>query len=193
MFDAFPRLPLELRIRIWESAVFPRMVYLPQLTKQMLSTHLRVQPTTSWPPVMLVCHESRQYANYQQFHISGPESRPTWINLAADMVCIAWYDFLEDPFPQHRSQIQRLQIDLNIDDYSPLYFRRICHQIMSYPNLTDLRFIVSEPLIFWGLFFKDRDWYACAAENISLVCPVSGLVLTGDQLDMSVEWRRKRS
>lgn len=119
MFEPFLRLPLELRIRVWELAAFPRLVYLPRTPENSQFTLETILPEnqlheTLPPPVMHACHESRQYAMYQKVSLSPSSPQHIWANFENDTICVNFQDFINRRgLELHRSQIRRLRMTVD--------------------------------------------------------------------------------
>ncbi|KAF7168387.1 hypothetical protein CNMCM5623_001470 [Aspergillus felis] len=92
-FHLFPRLPFELRARIWELTVEPRTVEVRVKKDNSLWGEGEILHVTSSTPVLAVlqaCHEARNLRLYQQaFNFSSAvERRHVWVNFDIDMISI---------------------------------------------------------------------------------------------------------
>lgn len=87
-FHPFPRLPLELRQRIWELGIEPRKVVVGR------SRFLRC-PRSPPPPLLHACAESRSYLQkyYRKAFVYGNPSRYSWVNFDNDTIYMMDYDF----------------------------------------------------------------------------------------------------
>lgn len=125
-FYLFPRLPFELRARIWELTVEPRTVEV-RVKKEHGSWGriLRVISSTPVPAVLQACHEARNQWLYQKaFNFSsGVEQRYVWVNFKIDMISIGdtYFDTIE---PAERLLIRRLEREeFNASSPAGLLFR----------------------------------------------------------------------
>lgn len=130
MFEPFLRLPLELRIRIWELATFPRLVYPPRTlgwSEYMLEMYLpeNQRHATLPPPIMHACRESRRYAKYQKASLSPSSPQYIWANFENDVICVAFRDFIDTPgLEKHRSEVRRLRLMVDYDRCYDYFFTK---------------------------------------------------------------------
>ncbi|KAF2027751.1 hypothetical protein EK21DRAFT_50758, partial [Setomelanomma holmii] len=107
-FHPFPRLPAELRARIWEMTIEPRIVDVQIRFKKDTTTvpHSSYGPFLSSPtPVpgpLQTCREARYgrlyHGTFSNLAIANgapkdSERRYVWLNIDIDMISIGWTDF----------------------------------------------------------------------------------------------------
>ena len=81
-FYPFPRLPLTLRIQIWEVATDDRVLRV----KKKLHYKQGYWPPTLVPAVTRACWESRKYCSYQKAFIIDLSPRYIWANFDCDII-----------------------------------------------------------------------------------------------------------
>ncbi|KAK3343326.1 hypothetical protein B0H65DRAFT_429508, partial [Neurospora tetraspora] len=118
-FHLFPRLPIELRLMIWEATISPRIIDVRASTYN--DDDDGVTPA---PPILHTCRESRNVGlhiqgGYQFSNLSLPyfdgslygRPRYIWVNFELDMIDIGgpstWL------FNEYRPNIKRLRIELH--------------------------------------------------------------------------------
>jgi hypothetical protein len=148
-FHPFPRLPLELRQRIWELSIEPRTVAIRlsdgprpdpyEAELGLAPQHLldacaaaravaNVYPERTPPPCLLhVCSESRSHLQrfYQKAFPVGSTPRYTWVNFDADTVCMRAADL--QGFAADLPLTRRLILETQ----HPNKFRRQCLKLLS--------------------------------------------------------------
>ncbi|KAL7904454.1 hypothetical protein GGI35DRAFT_199718 [Trichoderma velutinum] len=195
---SFSILPFELRSYIWSLAVEPRHITKVRVKKIEGSFSKKqrqrgkdiLYETTSTPPpaLMHVCYESRQQAPYQRAFTAGTEPRWTWVNFEFDIFCISSFHAVRD-FTSHLSEIQRLQIrtDDELDWYESATTYNGLSTLSILENLREIQ-VVLEGELMWGDVFAERSFGCCPQDNITFLDEGSGLVLTGSQVKMALDW-----
>lgn len=197
---SFASLPYEIRSYIWSLAVEPRHitnVREKKRTEKFRKKHRMrrkdvLYETTSAPPpaVMHVCRESRQNAPYQKAFTVGTEPRWTWVNFELDIFCVTSIWRLED-IVSHRSEVQRLQIrtedDLNWYDAATIYGG--LKILLEFVSLKDVRIVLEPGDLMWADVFTEWGMVGCPKETVTFLDEGSGIVFTGEQLNMVGDWR----
>ncbi|KAK4063916.1 hypothetical protein Trihar35433_8624 [Trichoderma harzianum] len=137
IFYPFPRLPLELRIRIWNSTAFPRKVH---VKRRWVGRYGEfglhdMATSTPCPPVVQVCQESRRHAPYQRTFTTGAEPRYIWVNFETDTICNDdSHNALK--LAPHEQDIQRLRF--SIDGELAYKYLSICGD-QQFKNFTSIK------------------------------------------------------
>ncbi|RFU78378.1 hypothetical protein TARUN_3900 [Trichoderma arundinaceum] len=187
-FHPFPRLPLELRARIWGLTAHPRLVHVR--VKKHESRPFGVVCVTSPtppPPVMQVCQESREYGPYRRAFTIGSEARYLWVNFESDMISLG--DINLDDLESHQSDIQRLRFTVGSDESYDAFCYHRSGELGNFPVLKEIHVLVEEDILIWGSAFEDYGWGFCPEENIRFIDNASGLVLNGYQLLAALDFR----
>lgn len=90
-FHPFPRLPLEIRIQIWKSAIeTSRVLKIRKLKRRSLFKPYSPAywSPTNTPSVIRVCRESRKNSGYQKAFIVEGSPRYFWVNFENDVLQI---------------------------------------------------------------------------------------------------------
>ncbi|KAL2126599.1 hypothetical protein VTI74DRAFT_564 [Chaetomium olivicolor] len=165
-FHPFPRLPLELRQKIWELSVEPREVVI-RCSKIDFEDR---QPTPP-PPLLLACAESRSYIRRfytraflqddQDPHNPSVPSKHYWINFDIDEVCMMDHDF---KYFSAIPQIQRMIIASNDSEY--FYRFRV------FPFLQKARALESLTVLNWEGAPVDQWWegWITLMEDVYFTC-----------------------
>ncbi|EHK18972.1 uncharacterized protein TRIVIDRAFT_66993 [Trichoderma virens Gv29-8] len=189
-FHPFPRLPYELRARIWDLAAHPRHVRIRITNDSEANTFASPMPP---PAIMHACRESRQCAPYQKAFFSTlpgeSMARYVWVNFKEDMICLTDYQYER---LKHKDEIQRLRITIpkgrdgrNWSDAFP-HFRR--ESLGKFPLLREVHVAMQEHVLSWGADFGGPSYGKCPSENVRFLDLHSGLLLTGPQLEMAWFW-----
>jgi hypothetical protein len=174
VFPAFTRLPPELRIRIWELAVFPRTVRLK-------FEGSRASSPTPCPPILHACHESRAHAAYVQAFTTSSGACYVWVNFEHDMISLG--DNNLPALKAHGSQIQRLSFTVADEGAYDHFYYFGKRDLEGFPRLQEIRVVVEAGMLFWPSAFADCDWGGCPRDRIHFLDVSSGLLLTGEQLN----------
>ncbi|PNP43574.1 hypothetical protein TGAMA5MH_04546 [Trichoderma gamsii] len=196
---SFASLPFELRSLIWSLAVAPRRITITKKKSNRSFSKEQYQQgknilyqTSSTPPpaLMHVCRESRQQAPYTRAFTAGSEPRWTWINFEVDILCVTSLYAIPDLL-SHRSEIQRLQIrtDDDLDWYESATNYNGLSILSELERLREIRVVLEPGDLMWGDVFTDWGFGHCPEDNITFLDEGSGLVLTGPQLKMVLDWR----
>ncbi|GFG26429.1 hypothetical protein IFM61606_06410 [Aspergillus udagawae] len=186
-FHLFPRLPFELRARIWQLTVEPRTVEVRVKKDDGLRGKiLHVTSSTPVPAVLQVCHEARNQGLYQQaFKFpSGVEPRYVWVNFEIDMISIGdtYFDTIE---PAEQQLIRRLTIQRENTDS---FFRSESLELQMYSNLEEMHVICEDGLLAWQDAWEYVYW-PCPKENLRFIDKETGQIAVGEDLDrMADEW-----
>jgi hypothetical protein len=166
-FHLFPRLPFELRARIWQLTVEPRTVEVRVKKDDGLRGKiLHVTSSTPVPAVLQVCHEARNQGLYQQaFKFpSGVEPRYVWVNFEIDMISIGdtYFDTIE---PAEQQLIRRLTIQRENTDS---FFRSESLELQMYSNLEEMHVICEDGLLACQDAWEYVYW-PCPKENLRFI------------------------
>ncbi|PTB69950.1 hypothetical protein BBK36DRAFT_1110294 [Trichoderma citrinoviride] len=197
-FHPFPRLPTELRLRIWALAATPRLVHI-SVRQTELDRWKRIAlndfslPMPS-PAVMHVCRKSRLCAPYQKAFFTivpgEPEHRYVWVDFERDMVWLA-NSQLERLEP-YETKIRRLRFTVEPGARGDLMFEAFggcSHEFMApFTVLRELHVAISDCFCAWGSTWAGSGYGKCPRENVRFLDLTTGLLLTGPQLEMACEW-----
>ncbi|PKX89208.1 2EXR domain-containing protein [Aspergillus novofumigatus IBT 16806] len=185
-FHLFPRLPFELRARIWELTVEPRTVEMREKREYgSWGKLLHVTSSTPVPAVLQACHEARNQGLYQKaFNFSaGVEPRYVWVNFKIDMISIghSWFNSID---LAERLLIRRLTFERENDE-SFFHFRS--HELYElYPNLEEIHVICEDGLLAWQDAWRYCPW-PCPKKNLRFIDKETGQIAVGKDLDRM--WR----
>jgi hypothetical protein len=143
------------------------------------------------PPVMHTCRESRRYAKYEKATLSPSSPKYIWVNFDNDVLCVDFQDFIDRrELKLLRSQICRLRITVDyVTCYDLMYFH-VHKWLKDFSSLDELHlFIVDGGMVPWVSVFEDREEGFFPAQNVRYIDSASGLILNGQQLKMSFDWR----
>jgi hypothetical protein len=143
------------------------------------------------PPIMHACRESRRYAKYQKASLSPSSPQYIWANFENDVVCIDFEDFINNRhgLEEHRSQIRRLRLAVDFDSCYDILFYHAHNFLEDFTSLDELHlFVVAGGMTVWTSVFEDRGTGSFPAEKVRYIDSASGLVLTGQQLVMCLDW-----
>ncbi|KAK4154272.1 hypothetical protein C8A00DRAFT_42931 [Chaetomidium leptoderma] len=154
-FHPFPRLPFELRARVWELTVVPRTVRvrIRKVTTfvpgRVLSEHdrkrlrfSRLVSSTPVPATLQACREARSLGLYQQaFSELAPfERRYVWLNLDIDMISIETCRFRA--FKPVAHLIKRLKFERAIGNNNFFYYE--AEELHSFPNAKEIHVVCAD-------------------------------------------------
>ncbi|OTA02934.1 hypothetical protein A9Z42_0033520 [Trichoderma parareesei] len=198
-FHPFPRLPTELRLRIWALAVTLRLVHISAKPTEVVRWK-RIAPNDfsspmAPPAVMHVCRESRQCAPYQKAFFTmvpgEPEHRYIWVDFEQDMICLA--DDRVDWLEPYQADIRRLRFTVPPGDRGDLLFDvfgSVSKKLVApFTALRELHLAISEYFCAWGSTWAVCGFGPCARENVRFLDLNTGLLLTGPQLEMAYTWQ----
>ncbi|GFF87074.1 hypothetical protein IFM47457_07378 [Aspergillus lentulus] len=187
-FHLFPRLPFELRSRIWDLTVEPRTVEVRFKREHgSWGKLLHVTSSTPVPAVLQACHEARNQGLYQQaFKISSAvEPRYVWVNFEIDMISIGhtWFDTFE---AAEKLLFRRLTFARENDES---FFRVHTYELREFSNLEEIHIICEDGLMMWQDAWEFLPW-PCPKKNLRFIDKQTGQIAVGEDLDRMVdEWR----
>ncbi|KAF2128625.1 hypothetical protein P153DRAFT_376731 [Dothidotthia symphoricarpi CBS 119687] len=167
-FHPFPRLPLELRTKIWGVATEDRVL---KVRKTWHRNQGYWSPTPV-PAVTRACRESREHCSYRKAFIIDSSPRYIWANFDCDVVQMRSGLLSEESFPE-RDEVSHLRIELvneqGLDETESFYDNHI-HNIHDFPKLRSFDLLVGNGLSpQWTDFIKETYWGACPMENVRIV------------------------
>lgn len=194
-FHLFPRLPFELRTRVWELTVEPRIVELRIVSKRTTlpeSARSEDGPRESWvtvqrllsptpvPAVLQTCREARNMGLYQQAfsELSSSEMRYVWLNLEIDMISIGTSGFAA--FKPVAHLIRRLRFERENGDESFYYFE--ARELHSFVNAKEIHVVCPEGIEAWYEARKDHH-FPCGEENLFFIDLNDGRMMRSIELD----------
>ncbi|KAF4211477.1 hypothetical protein CNMCM8980_002015 [Aspergillus fumigatiaffinis] len=181
-FYLFPRLPFELRARIWELTVEPRTIKL-YFKRERISWGKVLYATspTPVPAVLQACHEARNLRLSQQaFNFSTVEPRYVWVNFDIDMISIgdAYFDAIE---PAEQLLIRRLTIQRK----NTAFFFFESQELETFSNLEEMHIICEDGLMAWQDAWENIPW-PCPKGILRFVDKETGQIAVGEDLDRMV-------
>lgn len=180
-FHPFPRLPFELRARIWEMSVEPRAVEIRfKRACETWGTVHYAESSTPMPGVLQACREVRNLGLYQRAFSSGDEPRYVWVNFETDMISIGDTDLeiIDDP-----PLIRRLRFERQNTEG---WFHFESNELRKFPNLTEIHVICVEGVMGWQDAWEYIYW-SCPRENIRFIDKESGETVDGYMLDKMMD------
>ncbi|OPB46288.1 hypothetical protein A0O28_0064090 [Trichoderma guizhouense] len=196
-FHPFPRLPIELRLRIWDLTAFPRMVH---VMRQCIDEHgepgLQYMATsTPCAAVVQVCRESRRHAPYRRAFTTGAEPRYIWVNFESDMICNDDnHDLLNiEPYQQ---DIQRLRLYIDDElayDYITVYGDE---EFKKFTNIEEIHIAVDLQFAGFSIEFLASTVNKCFNGNddkVKFLDVGSGYMMDANQLRIFSDWKNYHS
>lgn len=173
-FDCFPRLPLELRRRIWELTVEPRIVdvHVDHYDKPIL-----ILSSTPPPAVLHVCYEARNQGLYQQAFSRPGSERYIWVNFAVDMISIG--ETMFDVVKPEADLIRRLKIERENDE---LFYHRCSEDLRWFSNVVETHVVCIDGPENWHLAGEEIYW-PCGRENLWFIEKGTGEMMNSMELD----------
>ncbi|QYS99726.1 hypothetical protein H0G86_006845 [Trichoderma simmonsii] len=192
-FHPFPRLPIELRLRIWSLTAFPRIVHVKrQCIGEYGEFRLQYMATsTPCPPVVQVCQESRRQAPYRRAFTTGAEPRYIWVNFESDMICNDGSDDLLNLEP-HQQDIQRLRLPIDDDlayDYITIHGDQ---EFKKFTNIKEIHIAVELQFAGFSIEFLAATVNKCFNGNddkVKFLDVGSGYMMDASQLRIFSDWK----
>ncbi|KAK8928121.1 hypothetical protein H634G_10546 [Metarhizium anisopliae BRIP 53293] len=139
-FHPFPRLPYELRAKVWALAAEPREVPIRAKYEHddRFEEILYLISPTPVPAVLHTCRESRKESQYEKmFYFQETEPRYVWVNFDLDMLAVG-RAFL-DHVVHNKSRVRRFKFEYeyeddewDFEDYEESWFPNLveCHVVV---------------------------------------------------------------
>ncbi|KAK2797391.1 hypothetical protein FQN50_009192 [Emmonsiellopsis sp. PD_5] len=174
-FHPFPRLPFELRARIWELTVEPRTVEIRYKYGHLKLLH--VTSPTPVPAVLHACFESRNQGLYQRAFTQGVEPRYVWVNFDMDMVSIGNTMFNE--LQPEKDLIRRMTFSGESNDF---FFYTHSKDLADFTCMEEIHVICENGLADWQDSWEYVYW-PCPRENLRFIDKETGQIAVGEDLD----------
>ena len=187
IFHPFPHLPSELRVRIWELTVEPRIVELRVDHKRTIILGDALVPylvsSTPAPAVLQACQEARNQGLYQQAlsEIAGPNSarrRYVWLNLEIDMTSIGTTLFTN--YKLVAPIIQRLKFER--ENSSEFFYHLEVQELRDFVNVKEIHVVCADGMQAWHLAMEEHYW-PCGEESVFMIDPDDGRMMRGIEMD----------
>lgn len=200
-FHPFPRLPAELRIRVWELTVEPRTVDVRVIRNH---AYLRTD-SVSWlvsstpvPGPLQTCREARYQGLYTQgfSEFAGPPDLGlpyVWINWDIDTISIG--PTLFEEYMPVAPLFQRLKFERENSDH--FYYYREAEEIRIFRNVKEIYVVCADGYWAWVNCLEEQDW-PCGPENVFFIEPRDGCVIRGPDFvgvvekEMEADWSENR-
>ncbi|RYP50302.1 hypothetical protein DL768_004155 [Monosporascus sp. mg162] len=178
-FHPFPRLPPELRARIWELTIEPRTVEVrivhkdPIVPPDALSENRRsvshMVSLTPVPATLQACQEARNQGLYQQAfsEIAGSDDvgrRYIWLNLEIDMISIGTTAFSH--FTPVAPIIKRLKFEREISN--EYYYHWESEALLDFVNVKEIHVVCADGMRAWHGTSEEHYW-PCGRENLFFI------------------------
>ncbi|KAI0181180.1 hypothetical protein GGR52DRAFT_21747 [Hypoxylon sp. FL1284] len=191
-FHPFPRLPAELRTRIWALSVEPRVVEVRVLPDTRLRTKRLLSPTPV-PAMVQTCQEARSAGMYKQAFseltaTAGGESRYVWLNLDIDMVSIGKTPF--KAFAPVASSIRRLRFERENSDESFYHFE--VKELRAWVNTEEIHVVCEDGMENWHMASTEHAW-PCALENLWFFDPDDGRMMRSFEMEQMLDKQQEES
>jgi hypothetical protein len=171
-FHVFSSLPLELRIQVWQSCSFTRVLKVSDFRSTYYSS-----PTPA-PAVTRACKESRKYTSYQKSFTVHGSPRYIWVCLASDIIQMSsdLMSRLAIHDDSKKKGIRHLRLELMADgwDLSEFFFHDYSHSIRDFPNLESCDILIDDGLYNWAQFIEEGYWGTCPDSNVRIVDAKTG-------------------
>jgi hypothetical protein len=212
-FHCFSRLPLELRIQIWEAACTSKRVV--QVHRRACQKFLKPWPAdfnwddftrprvwpkikqcirspTAAPSVTRACQESRKYCSYKKSFILDGCTRYIWANFEADVFymhssVIVW---ILDDHGATAAAIKHLRLhnitvcgDEDADGFGYTYRYRVAE----FTNLANFELLVDR-LWQWGNELCEPGWGPPSPSNLRCIDRKTGEYITAENGEAYVDW-----
>lgn len=189
-FQPFPRLPLELRIRIWTFAF---------VDDRVLKIRRSIPDRGFWSPtpvpaVTRACQESREYCSYQKSFVIPGLPRYIWANFSRDIVQLLgslMSDLSETPIPE-RTTITYLRIELSIAghdwDDPEWFYHSYSQKFRHFPSLQRCDVLVDDGLYNWGDFIDETYWGTCPKSNVRMIDAKTGEYIDKTTAGPYLDW-----
>ncbi|KAL7908159.1 hypothetical protein GGI35DRAFT_55267 [Trichoderma velutinum] len=191
-FHPFPRLPIELRIRIWNLTAFPRMVHVKlQSGSRWGNFGLQYTATsTPCPSVVQVCQESRRHAPYQRAFTNGFEPRYIWVNFEIDMIC---NDNCKSPLTlePHEQDIQRLRFSIDGEMAYDYFSHCGGRELEKFTNIKEIHLAVDRKIAGFSVDYLADTVNRCFNEHddkVKFLDVGSGYMMNANQVRISSDW-----
>jgi hypothetical protein len=177
-FHPFPRLPLELRVQIWENTVMRERVLRVQKLKIKLEPNKYFSSPTPAPAVTRACQESRKYCSYQKAFIIDQTPRYIWTCFETDIVQMdsTLMGQLAKGDSVEKNEIRHFRLELMSDgwDLSESFYHFHSHLIRNFPRLERCDILVHDGLCNWCRFIEDGYWGSCPKSNVRFIDAKTG-------------------
>ncbi|KAK7189950.1 hypothetical protein DPSP01_013411 [Paraphaeosphaeria sporulosa] len=186
-FHQFPCLPSELRARIWELTIEPRVVDVSVSDDYLRDKGPLPVTSTPVPAPLQTCQESRlELQKYYQRGLSelgdGNEPRYVWIDFEVDIVSIGSTEFCV--YERVALSPRRLQFQgENSDD---LFYHFGMKDLMLFRHLKEVFVVCKDGFSSWAGALEDHLW-PCDVDNIWMIDPVDGKMVKGAEVDAIFE------
>ncbi|OAL50072.1 hypothetical protein IQ07DRAFT_587751 [Pyrenochaeta sp. DS3sAY3a] len=169
-FQPFLRLPLELRIQIWESAFVDDRILKVRIR---LSSRDFRSPSPV-PAVTRACQESRKYCSYRKAFAVAGSPRYIWSKFDSDIIQLpgSIMSRLNHISSAERTEIMRLRVELVREDgwdESESFFHFYSHQFRYFPKLEGCDVLVPDGLREWASLIEETYWGTCPQRNVRIV------------------------
>ncbi|KAF2448463.1 hypothetical protein P171DRAFT_517990 [Karstenula rhodostoma CBS 690.94] len=182
-FHQFPRLPFELRARIWALTVEPRTV---EVSFWPLIGDCWLVSRTPVPAPLQACRDSRRelQGQYEQAFADLDtlpllERRYIWVNFDMDLIDIGKWEFYI--FRPVKKAIQRLKFER---EHTEDFCRLELDDLRKFTNLREIHVVCTEGLFGWSGALEGGYW-PCDAEKVRLI-DCDGTVMKPSKVDEMV-------
>ncbi|KAM0331640.1 hypothetical protein ACHAQA_003319 [Verticillium albo-atrum] len=175
-FHLFPRLPAELRLRIWELAVQPRLLVL----KYAPDSTIFISPTPP-PAITHACGESRNLGPYRKAFTTNGTCRYAWANFDFDTIHIDCQRICRNDLARdvpERSSIKHIQAEITSEDLSWIDQSTVLFSSQGFtalPQLQSFDLLVNFDLAMWTGFIRETYFGAkCPRSNVRVIHSLTG-------------------
>lgn len=181
-FHPFPRLPFELRARIWNLTAEPRTVEVSLWPLTGVGDCSLVSRTPV-PAPLQACRESRRelQRQYEQAFAELEKRRPLerryiWVNFDMDLIDIGTWEL--NRFSSVEESLQRLKMEREPTEY---FCRLEVEDLRKFTRLREIHVVCPSGLLDWSGTLEDHYW-PCDDENVSLI-DCDGTVMKPSEVD----------
>lgn len=196
-FHPFPRLPFELRARVWELTVEPRTVDVRVKHERTLLVgdppYLHLVSSTPVPAPIQTCQEARNQGLYQKAfseiaNSDGTGWRYIWVNLDIDLISIGTSMF--EDYKQVAPLIQRLKFER--ENSAEWFYYSEVHSLRLFVNVKEIYVVCADGMRAWHEATEEHYW-PCGEENVFMIDPDNGQMMLGTEMDKFLDQELKES
>lgn len=184
-FVYFPKLPKEIQLRIWRTAIWQRKVIVSLATARKVWGMRRLYSPKPGPPaVMHTCQDSRREASYRQAFRIAPFEQYLWVNFDYDTISIG-DDMLRSIDATERESIRHVILNVAVTE---TFFMLHLPYVSEMRSVKDVVLLSDEDFSFWGMSLRrvERAFKDAFSQNPDWRCPKLKVIekATGEEMSL---------